>query len=141
MTSAGVGVAVNSDGFTAAGLAAHRARTAAGGASVEIAVVFAGTRHDDDEFAGVLSAVRRTLPSAIILGCSATGVLTGGEELENASAVAVLALGGDPLPTPIHVSGVRADPRGAGQRLGREALLALQGNGDGRGDRGAGRPV
>src|SRR5947209_1108077 len=70
MTSAGVGVAVNSDGFTAAGLAAHRARTAAGAENVELAVVFAGTRHDDDEYSGVLSAVRRTLPSAIILGCS-----------------------------------------------------------------------
>jgi small ligand-binding sensory domain FIST len=125
MTSAGVGVAVNTDGFTAAGLAAHRARTAAGATNIDVAVVFAGTRHDDDEFSGVLSAVRRTLPSAIILGCSATGVLTNSEELENASAVAVLALGGEPLPTPIYVSGVRADPRGAGNRLGREALRAL----------------
>ena len=128
MTSAGVGVAVNPDGFTAAGLAAHRARTAAGGPTIDVAVVFAGTRHDDDEFSAVLSAVRRTLPSAIILGCSATGVLSGTEEVENASAVAVLALGGEPLPTPIFVSGVRSDPRGAGARLGREALRALRGN-------------
>ena len=52
MTSAGVGVAVHLDGFTAAGLAAHRALTAAGpDAAVEIAMVFAGTRHDDDEYA------------------------------------------------------------------------------------------
>ncbi|HXJ21920.1 MAG TPA: FIST N-terminal domain-containing protein [Polyangia bacterium] len=125
MTSAGVGVAVNSDGFTAAGLAAHRARTAAGATTVEVALVFAGTRHDEDEFSAVLSAVRRTLPTAVILGCSATGVLATSEELENGSAVAVLALGGEPLPTPIYVSGVRADPRGAGNRLGREALRAL----------------
>jgi len=128
MTSAGVGVAVNPDGFTAAGLAAHRAHTAAGGGTIDLAVVFAGTRHDDDEFSAVLSAVRRTLPTATILGCSATGVLTGSEEVENASAVAVLALAGDPLPTPIFVSGVRTDPRGAGGRLGREALRVLGGN-------------
>ena len=63
MTSAGVGVAVHLDGFTAAGLAAHRALTAAGpDAAVEIAMVFAGTRHDDDEYSGVLSAVRADHP-------------------------------------------------------------------------------
>jgi small ligand-binding sensory domain FIST len=129
MTSAGVGVAVHLDGFTAAGLAAHRALTAAGpDASVEIAMVFAGTRHDDDEYSGVLSAVQRTIPNALILGCSATGVLTGAEEVENATAVAVLVLGGQPLPTPIYLPGVRGDPRVAGARLGREVLRVLGGS-------------
>jgi small ligand-binding sensory domain FIST len=128
MTSAGVGVAVHLDGFTAAGLAAHRALTSAGGADVELAMVFAGTRHDDDEYAAVLSAVTRTLPKALIIGCSATGVLTGAEEVENATAVAVLALGGQPLPAAIHVPGVRAEPREAGARLGRDALAVLGGN-------------
>ena len=118
MTSAGVGVAVHLDGFTAAGLAAHRALTAAGpDAAVEIAMVFAGTRHDDDEYSGVLSAVRRTIPNAIIVGCSATGVLTGAEEVENATAVAVLVLGGQPLPTPLYLPGVR----GRAARGGRAA--------------------
>jgi small ligand-binding sensory domain FIST len=131
MTSAGVGVAVNQDGFTAAGLAAHRALVAAGPAPVEIAIVFSGTRHDDDEYSGVLSAVRRTIPDAIIVGCSATGVLTGAEEVENATAVAVLALGGKPLPTPLFISGVRAEPRVAGARLGREALALLGGDATG----------
>jgi small ligand-binding sensory domain FIST len=131
MTSAGVGVAVNQDGFTAAGLAAHRALVAAGPAPVEIAIVFSGTRHDDDEYSGVLSAVRRTIPDAIIVGCSATGVLTGAEEVENATAVAVLALGGQPLPTPLFISGVRAEPRVAGARLGREALALLGGDATG----------
>ena len=128
MTSAGVGVAVHLDGFTAAGLAAHRALLAAESDTVELAMVFAGTRHDDDEYGGVLSAVRRTIPGATIVGCSATGVLTGAEEVENATAVAVLALGGKPLPTPIHISGVRAEPRAAGARLGREALRVLDGD-------------
>jgi small ligand-binding sensory domain FIST len=127
MTSVGVGAAVNQDGFTAAGLAAHRALVAAGPDEVEVAVVFSGTRHDDDEYSGVLSAVRRTIPRAIILGCSATGVLTGAEEVENATAVAVLALGGQPLPTPLFISGVRSEPRAAGARLGREALRVLGG--------------
>ena len=131
MTSAGVGVAVNPDGFTAAGLAAHRALVAAGPAPVEIAIVFSGTRHDEDEYSGVLSAVRRTIPDAVIVGCSATGVLTGAEEVENATAVAVLALGGQPLPKPLFIPGVRAEPRIAGARLGREALALLGGDATG----------
>jgi small ligand-binding sensory domain FIST len=131
MTSAGVGVAVNQDGFTAAGLAAHRALVAAGPAPVEIAIVFSGTRHDEDEYFGVLSAVRRTIPDAVIVGCSATGVLTGAEEVENATAVAVLALGGQPLPTPLFIPGVRAEPRIAGARLGREVLALLGGDATG----------
>jgi small ligand-binding sensory domain FIST len=126
MTSAGVGVAVHPDGFTAAGLAAHRALVSAGVTSVDTAIVFAGIRHDDDEYSGVLRAVHRTIPRATIIGCSATGVLTGAEELENATAVAVLVLGGSPaLPPPLFVSGVRGDPRAAGARLGRDARRAL----------------
>jgi small ligand-binding sensory domain FIST len=128
MTSAGTGVAVHLDGFTAAGLAAHRALTSAGTDDVELAMVFAGTRHDDDEYKAVLDAVQRTLPKALLIGCSATGVLTGAEEVENATAVAVMALGGKPLPTAIHIPGVRGEPRQAGARLGREALAALGGN-------------
>ncbi|HVV49330.1 MAG TPA: FIST N-terminal domain-containing protein [Polyangia bacterium] len=128
MTTAGAGVAVHLDGFTAAGLAAHRALTSAGGGTVELAMVFAGTRHDDDEYAAVLNAVQRTLPGAHLIGCSATGVLTGGEEVENATAVAVMVLSGRPLPTPIHVGGVRGEPRQAGARLGRLALEALGGD-------------
>jgi len=45
-----------------------------------------------------------SLPGAVVTGCSATGVLTSGEELENASAVAVLAIAGDDgLPPPSFV--------------------------------------
>jgi small ligand-binding sensory domain FIST len=130
MTSAGVGVAVHLDGFTAAGLAAHRARTAANADAVDVsvAVVFAGTRHDDDEYSGVLAAVRQILPHATVVGCSATGVLTGAEEVENATAVAVLALGGQPVPQPLFIPGVRSDPREAGVRLGRSARTALGGD-------------
>ena len=62
MTSAGVGVAVQPDGFTAAGLAAHRALVAAGVTSADVAMVFAGIRHDEDEYGGVLSAVQKTIP-------------------------------------------------------------------------------
>jgi small ligand-binding sensory domain FIST len=129
MTSAGAGAAVHADGFTAAGLAAHRALVAAGTTAADIAVVFAGIRHDADEYAGVLNAVRRTIPRASVIGCSATGVLTAGEELENGDAVAVLALAGEPaLPAPLLVEGVRGDARLAGARLGRQIRQVLGGD-------------
>jgi small ligand-binding sensory domain FIST len=125
-------VAVHLDGFTAAGLAAHRALAAAGTRTARVAIVFAGIKHDDDEYAGVLSAVRRTLPDAAIIGCSATGVLTGAEEVENANAVAVQVVDGPPpMPTPIFLPGVRTDPRAAGAKLGQRALEALGGDVDG----------
>lgn len=132
MTSAGVGVAVHLDGFTAAGLAAHRALAAAGTRTASVAIVFAGIKHDEDEYAGVLSAVRRTIPDAVIIGCSATGVLTGAEEVENANAVAVQVLGGEPpLPTPLFLPGVRTEPRAAGAKLGQRVHDALGGDVDG----------
>ena len=87
MLVAGTGAAVHADGFTAAGLAAHRALAAAGSARVTAALVFAGARHDDDDYAGVLRGVARTIPGAVVTGCSATGVLTSGEEIENAKKV------------------------------------------------------
>jgi small ligand-binding sensory domain FIST len=132
MLVAGAGAAVHTDGFTAAGLAAHRALVSAGSRTATTALVFAGARHDDDDYAGVLRGVARTMPGAVVIGCSATGVLTSGEELENASAVAVLAIAGEQaLPPPLFRLGVRDDSRNSGARLGREAMRAL--GGDARG--------
>jgi small ligand-binding sensory domain FIST len=133
MLSVGVGVAVHADGASAAREAAHRALVAAGATTADIAIVFAGGRHDHDEYAGVLGAVSHAVPRAAVMGCSATGVLTGGEELENGNAVAVLVLGDDGvggtrLPRPIFVDGVRADARAAGERLGREVRRVVGGD-------------
>jgi len=136
MLSAGAGVAVHDDGVTAAGEAARRALVSASSTAAEIAIVFAGGRHDHDEYAGVLGAVSRALPRASVIGCSATGVLSADEEVENSRAVAVLVLaqdgpGASSLPRPLLVEGVRADARGAGARLGREVRRTV--GGDARG--------
>ncbi|MEA2697770.1 MAG: hypothetical protein QOI66_2041 [Myxococcales bacterium] len=129
MLVAGAGAAVHADGFTAAGLAAHRALVAAGTTTADTILVFAGSRHDDDEYAGVLKGIRQRIPGAVVIGCSATGVLTADEELENGNAVAVLALSGDPkLPPPLVVRELRHDARTAGARLGRAAMETLGGN-------------
>jgi small ligand-binding sensory domain FIST len=140
MLSAGAGVAMHADGTTAASEATRRALVAAGTTAAEIAIVFAGGRHDHDEYAGVLGAVSRAIPRARVLGCSATGVLSADDELEDGRAVAVLVLGQSGLddgtgsarlPTPVFVGGVRAEARAAGARLGREVLRAVGGDATG----------
>jgi len=125
---AGSGSAVHVDGSRAATQAAERALAAARLHEAELAVVFAGARHDADEFQAVLSAVSETTKAGALIGCSTTGILTATRELENAHAVAVLVLdGGGKLPRPLIESGVGADPRGAGARLGRAAVAQLGG--------------
>ena len=133
MTSAGVGVAVHLDGFTAAGLAAHRALAAAGTRTAERRDRVRGHQARRRRIRG--RAQRRAphaCPGAAIIGCSATGVLTGAEEVENANAVAVQVLGGEPpLPTPLFLPGVRADPRVAGAQAGQRVRETLGGDVDG----------
>jgi small ligand-binding sensory domain FIST len=136
MLSAGAGVAVGEDGVAAASEAARRALVSAASTAAEVALVFAGGRHDHDEYAGVLGAVARAIPRAAVIGCSATGVLSTTEELETSQAVAVLVIADDgagdaSLPRPLLVEGVRGDARGAGARLGREVRRAV--GGDARG--------
>ena len=59
-------------------------------------------------------------------------MLTGAEEVENANAVAVQVLGGEPpLPTPLFLPGVRTEPRAAGAKLGQRVRDALGGDVDG----------
>ena len=109
-------------------MASERALSSAHLPCAGLAVVFAGARHDEDEFRGVLAAVARATHAASVIGCSTTGILTATDELENANAVAVLVLDGDArLPMPLVESGVRDDPRAAGVRLGRAAVADLGG--------------
>jgi small ligand-binding sensory domain FIST len=136
MLSAGAGVALHADGATAAGEATRRALVAAGTTAADVVLVFAGGRHDHDEYAGVLGAVARAVPRASVIGCSATGVLSAEDELEDGHAVAVLVLsdaglGGPRLPRTIFIGDIRAEARAAGARLGRDVLRVLGGEANG----------
>jgi small ligand-binding sensory domain FIST len=136
MLSAGAGVAVHADGSIAAGEASRRALVGAGTTAADLALVFAGGRHDHDEYVGVLAAVTRAIPRASVIGCSATGVLSADDELEDGRAVAVLLLGDDGqggprLPRPLFIGGIRAEARAAGARLGREVRRAVGGDDSG----------
>jgi small ligand-binding sensory domain FIST len=136
MLSAGAGAAIHAEGSAAAGEAARRAIVAAGSTAADVALVFAGGRHDADEYVGVLGAVARAIPGASVIGCSATGVLSADDELEDGHAVAVLVLaddgrGGPRLPRPLFIGGIRAEARAAGARLGREVRRSVGGDASG----------
>ena len=127
MLSAGAGVAVHADGSTPRARRRAGRSCGAGTTAADLALVFAGGRHDHDEYVGVLARRARAIPRASIIGCSATGVLSADDELEDGRAVAVLVLaddgqGGPRLPRPLFIGGIRADARAAGARLGREVL-------------------
>ncbi len=125
MLRAGSGSAVTDDGFAAGRLATKLALADAGLPSAHLAMVFAGARHGSDEFRAVLAAVRETSGASAIMGCSTTGIITMANEIENASAVAVLLFGGGEAIPLLLASPVRADPRDAGVRLGRAARARL----------------
>ncbi|HEX2659996.1 MAG TPA: FIST N-terminal domain-containing protein, partial [Polyangia bacterium] len=95
----------------------------------ELLIVFAGTEHSTDDFRAVLNGVRDVGGDATIIGGSTTGIITVTNEIENASAVAVLAVGGGAkIPPPFLVSALREDPREAGEKLGRLARARLGAN-------------
>jgi small ligand-binding sensory domain FIST len=116
------------DGSSAGRVATRLALEAAQTASADLIIVFAGARHGADDFASVLGAVQETAGgAAAIVGCSTTGIITGANEIENASAVGVLVLAGaEALPAPIFQSPIREDPRDAGLRLGQAARARLR---------------
>ena len=94
------------DGASAGRVATRLALEAAQAQSADLIVVFAGARHGADDFAAVIEVALETAgDSAAIVGCSTTGIITGSNEIENASAVGVLALAGaEGLPAPIFQS-------------------------------------
>ena len=120
MTSAGAGVAVHLDGFTAAGLAAHRALTAAG----------AGARRAGDGVRGDAPRRRRVRGRAVggrsgrcrsalvhrLLGDRRAHRRGGGRERDRGRGAG--ARRASRCRPPIHVPGVRGEPRAAGARLG-----------------------
>lgn len=127
MLCAGSGWAVIDDGFSGGRTATRLALDGLGGDQpAELLIVFAGAQHSADEFRAVLNGVRDVGGDATIIGGSTTGIITVTNEIENSSAVAVLALGGGvKIPPPFVVASLREDPREAGAKLGRLARARL----------------
>jgi small ligand-binding sensory domain FIST len=93
-TAAGVGLSIETDPVTAARQAARAALGKAGVDRADWGMVFATGAHRP-RYAALLAAVQGTLGTERIVGCSAWGVLAGGEEVEGRPAVAVMAVRSD----------------------------------------------
>ena len=93
MIRAGVGLGRGFQTGAATAEAATLAMRAAGTSSADLVVVFATADHFDDEHA-LLGPLAASTRGRAIVGCSASGVIVGTEEVERESAVAVLVVDG-----------------------------------------------
>lgn len=125
---AGIGLGRGLSTGTAASEAARAAMKACESEAADLVVVFATPDHFDDEHAlmGPLTSATR---AKAIVGCSASGVIAGPEEVERESAVAVLAVSGVSATSFLEQEpGARAPAIGAAlaeRAVGADALLLL----------------
>jgi small ligand-binding sensory domain FIST len=82
-------IGIEADPTAAARAALARVRDELG-ASVDLVLAF-GSGHSADAFEQQLARVRRELPGALALGCSASGTIGAGRELEGTHGLALLA--------------------------------------------------
>lgn len=93
MLRAGVGYSTAADPIAAAEEAAAQALTQAGLRSADGAICFVNSKHSAS-FRPLMRTVAGKLQTPQVAGCSASGVIAGGREIEGGAAVAVLAVGG-----------------------------------------------
>ncbi|MBI2892625.1 MAG: FIST C-terminal domain-containing protein [Deltaproteobacteria bacterium] len=128
MICAGIGLGRGFPTGAAASQAATAAMRGCGGPAADLVVVFATSEHFDDEHALVGPLVAATRARALV-GCSASGVIAGTEEVEHESAIAVLAVSGIRASSFIEAdAATRAPEIGAALRAaadGADALLVL----------------
>lgn len=102
------------DSFTAGHDAATAALSSSGATAAGVAIVVASPHYDQE---AMLKGVREALNGAPVVGCSSAGAIT--EDGVSEQAVAVLVLSNDVGSfTPAKVTGIGADMRLAGKKLG-----------------------
>jgi small ligand-binding sensory domain FIST len=106
----GTGISTEHDPLEAATAAAQSAAEALGGAPADLALLFASGSHLVVPEA-TLEGVHATLAPRALIGCGAGGVLGGGRELEQGTALTVWAASfEDGAATPFHASVIGDEP-------------------------------
>jgi small ligand-binding sensory domain FIST len=119
-TDAGVGISGEIEAHAAARRAARDALERCGSDRADWGLVFITSAHRP-HFAGMLAGIQKTLGTDFIAGCSATGVLTGAEEIEGRPGVVVLAVRSDRLRAETLYAPIGDDdPRAAAREIGRQ---------------------
>lgn len=86
----GSGLSTATQGRLAIDDALHQAESGLAGAKVDLLVLFVSPQLEDD-LAEIVDRVNERAEDAVVIGCSAGGVIGGGSEVEDAPAVAVWA--------------------------------------------------
>src|SRR6266850_6673622 len=118
-TAAGVGLSTETDSVSAARAAGRQALERAGTSVADWAVVFITSPHRP-HFAAMLGEIQKSLGTHFIAGCSASGVLTGTEEVEGRPAVAVLAVRSDRMRASTFFAPLGDETRGAAREVARQ---------------------
>ncbi len=125
MFQVGIGHSTHGDTARAAAEAASAAMQRSGAGRSELTLLFATPAHAE-RYAEMVRLVRDVTRARALVGCSGLGVLTTFAEIEAASAIAVMSIGGEGVrATPFLVRGLRQDSREAGREVGRQIREAL----------------
>jgi small ligand-binding sensory domain FIST len=124
MLRAGVGFSTASDPITAADEAVTQALAQAGLKVADGALCFASTKHVA-AFRPLMRTVAERAQTAQVAGCSASGIIAGGREIEGGAAVSVLVVGGGVTAQRIFVPGLKGRPQEAAQEVAAAARPAM----------------
>ncbi|HKD68481.1 MAG TPA: FIST N-terminal domain-containing protein [Candidatus Binataceae bacterium] len=132
MLRAGVGYSTAADPAAAADEAAGQALAQAGLRVADGAICFASSKHAAS-FRLLMRTVSERAQTPQVAGCSASGIIAGGREIERGPSVAVLAVGGGITAQRIFVPSLKGRPveaaaevaAAARPALGRSNLLCL----------------
>jgi small ligand-binding sensory domain FIST len=124
MLRAGVGYSTAADPAAAADEAASQALAQAGLHTADAAICFAGSKHAA-AFRPLMRTVAERAQTSQVAGCSASGVIAAGHEIESGAAVAVLAVGGELTAQRIFVPSLKGRPEEAAAEVAAAARPAL----------------
>src|SRR5579871_1686881 len=132
MLRAGVGCSTATDPIAAAREATAQALAQAGLRAADGAICFASSKHSAS-FRALMRTVAEQARTAQVAGCSASGVIAGGREIESGPSLAVMAVGGGIQAQRFFVPGLKGRAREAAAevaaavrpKLGPSNLLCL----------------
>src|SRR5579875_352827 len=124
MLRAGVGGSTAADPSAAAHEAAEQALAQAGLRAADGALCFAGSRHTA-AFRPLMRAVAESTQTPQVAGCSASGVIAHGRELEGADAVVVVSVGSGITARRIFVPSIKGRAQEAAREVAAAARPAL----------------
>jgi small ligand-binding sensory domain FIST len=124
MLRAGVGFSTATDAAAAADEAVSQALEQAGLRTADAAICFASSKHVAS-YRLLMRTIAERAQTSQVAGCSASGVIAGGREIEGGAAVSVLVVGGGITAQRIFVPGLKGRAEEAAGEVAAAARPAL----------------